>query len=77
MKIGARGQVTIPKRFRQRLGLTSATEVEFVEKRGELLLKKKVVDDSGKIRDRIRSCVGVLRGQPDKIDAFIEDIRGR
>ncbi len=77
MKIGARGQVTIPKPFRQRWGLTTATEVEFVEKHGQLILQKKVSNDSKKKRASIRSCVGVLQGRPENIDPFIEEIRGR
>lgn len=77
MKIGARGQVTIPKPLRQRFGLTVATEVEFMEKRGQLILQKKVSNDAVMLRASIRSCVGVLQGRPDNIDQFIEEIRGR
>lgn len=77
MKIGERGQVTIPKPFRERLGLTTATEVEFVEKHGELILQKKVSNNSKTKRESIKSCVGVLQGQPENIDQFIEEIRGR
>ena len=77
MKIGARGQVTIPKPFRQRWGLTTATEVEFVEKNGELILQKKVSNDTEMLRASIKSCVGVLQGRPANIDQFIEEIRGR
>ncbi len=40
MKIGERGQVTIPLNFRKRFGLNPATEVEFVTIRGQLVLKK-------------------------------------
>ena len=77
MKIGARGQVTIPKPFRQRWGLTAATEVEFVEKNGQLILQKKVSNDAVRLRANIRSCIGVLQGRPENVDQFIEEIRGR
>lgn len=77
MKIGDRGQVTIPKPFRQRWGLTTATEVEFVEKNGELILQKKVSNDARMLRADIKSCVGVLQGRPENIDKFSEEIRGR
>lgn len=40
MKIGERGQVTIPQKFRRRFGLKQQTEVEFVEERGRLILQK-------------------------------------
>ena len=77
MKIGERGQVTIPKALRERLGLTTNTEVEFVEKHGELILHKRVSDNSRKRRASIKSCIGVLNGQPENVDQFIEEIRGR
>ena len=77
MKIGERGQVTIPKPFRERMGLTKSAEVEFVEKNGELILQKKISGDARKRRTDIVSCVGVLKGQPENIDQFIEEIRGR
>ena len=77
MKIGARGQVTIPKPLRERFGLTAATEVEFLEKNGELVLQKKVFNDSNEIKADIMYCVGILQGRPANIDQFIEEIRGR
>ncbi len=77
MKIGARGQVTIPKPLRQRFGMTASTEVEFVEKNGELILQRKVAYDPAMLGACIRSCVGVLQGRPENIDQFIEEIRGR
>lgn len=77
MKIGERGQVTIPKPLREKLGLTTATEVEFVEKHGELILQKKVTNSSRKKRARIQGCIGILEGQPENVDDFIEEIRGR
>ncbi len=41
MKIGERGQVTIPKHIREKYGLLPNTEVEFVpEKTGVLIVKK-------------------------------------
>ena len=40
MKIGERGQVTIPKEFRQHFGLNPATEIEFSVQSNMLVLKK-------------------------------------
>jgi AbrB family looped-hinge helix DNA binding protein len=40
MKIGKRGQITIPEKFRERFGLHSSIEVEFVEEQGRLILRK-------------------------------------
>ena len=41
MKIGDRGQVTIPKTIREKYGLLPQVEVEFVEGEGGLLIRKK------------------------------------
>lgn len=41
MKVGERGQVTIPQPLRERFGFQHGTEVDFVEKDGALLLVKK------------------------------------
>ena len=40
MKIGGRGQVTIPKEIREQFGLTPETEVEFRVAGGSIILKK-------------------------------------
>jgi antitoxin PrlF len=39
MKISSKGQVTIPKRFRESLGLRSGTEVRFAEDGGDLVIQ--------------------------------------
>ncbi|MGB7685637.1 MAG: AbrB/MazE/SpoVT family DNA-binding domain-containing protein [Solirubrobacterales bacterium] len=40
MKITDKGQVTIPKEIRDRLGLLPGTEVEFIEQHGEARVRK-------------------------------------
>jgi AbrB family looped-hinge helix DNA binding protein len=40
MRIGERGQVTIPKAIRDRFGLHAKTEVEFSLEAGAIVLKK-------------------------------------
>ena len=40
MRISERGQVTIPQALRERHGLLPDTRVEFVERDGELVLRK-------------------------------------
>ena len=77
MKIGERGQVTIPKDLREKFSLMPATEVDFVIERGELVIRKKLPVVETTRQARIESCVGVLDGQPEDVDTFIEDIRGR
>lgn len=50
MKISERGQVTIPQALRERYGLFPDTEVEFVERDGELVLVKNPKARSKRIR---------------------------
>ena len=40
MKISERGQITIPKRLRDRFGMNQNVEVEIVEASGGLLIRK-------------------------------------
>ena len=53
MRVTRKGQVTVPKDLRERLGITSETEVEFREERGKLVLLKK----------NTRSAIAKLRGK--------------
>jgi AbrB family looped-hinge helix DNA binding protein len=39
MHVTAEGEVTIPEPIRRRLGITAATEVEFVEEDGKVVLR--------------------------------------
>jgi len=41
MRVTERGQVTIPQRLRRRLGIDAHTDVEFIERDGELVLVKR------------------------------------
>ena len=76
MKIGERGQVTIPKEIRERFGLKPATQVEFRVVKDSLVLEKKPT----KMRlDKWRGRCGksFARLGYKSVDEFIEDIRGR
>ena len=57
--VAERGQVTIPKRFRDRLGIGPSTVVDFEEKRGHLVLTKVVeVDPVSQVIGCVRSRLG-------------------
>ena len=76
MRVGERGQVTIPKSIRDRFGIAPETDVEFRVVRGEIVLKKTPKKLSlskwrGKCGQSF-SKSGYL-----SVDEFIEDIRGR
>jgi AbrB family looped-hinge helix DNA binding protein len=76
MKIGERGQVTIPKEIRDRFDLGPETDVEFDVVRGSIVLKKapKKLD--------LRNWKGRSKANFEElgytsVDQFIEDVRGR
>jgi len=76
MKIGERGQVTIPKKFRDRFGLNAMTEIEFSVQSDVLVLKK-----AGKPLN-LRRWKGKCKGSLEKLgyhttDEYIKDVRGR
>jgi len=41
MRVTTKGQVTIPQNIREKLGITPATEVDFVEEKGRVYLVKR------------------------------------
>lgn len=56
MKVTSKGQVTIPLEIREKLQITPSSEVEFIEEKGRVYLRKK----SGRqINQKLRSLVGV------------------
>lgn len=74
MRLGERGQVTIPKTLREKFGLEPHDEVTFVESRGELILRKA---RPAAVESGIRKWVGRLGGMAESVDEFIDDIRGQ
>ena len=76
MRIGERGQVTIPKNIREQFGLSPETEVEFRVVDGSIILKKapkklKLEKWKGRCSDSF------IKLGYSSVDKFIEDIRGR
>jgi len=75
MKIGERGQVTIPKDIRDEFGLGPETEVEFVVVKGAIQLKK------ASSTLNLRKWKGYSKKSFEKlgyksVDKFIDDVRG-
>jgi len=76
MKIGERGQVTIPKGIRDRFGLKPRAEVEFHAAKGYIVLKKKAKKlKLAKWRGRCKP--NLARLGYESVDEFIEKVRGR
>ena len=76
MKVGERGQVTIPKEIRDRFGIGPDSEVEFQVVESSIVLKKKPKRlNLKKWKGRAKKSFAELGYS--SVDRFIEDIRGR
>lgn len=71
MKIMERGQITIPKKFRDQYGITPETEVDFLPREDGLLLVKVNTKKSP-----FREVFGILK-KPSSTDRYLDEIRGR
>lgn len=67
--VSEKGQVTIPKRLRDRLGLRPGTVVDFEESGGRLVGRRLVPVD------HLDELVGILV-LPDDVDGFVRETRG-
>ena len=76
MKIGERGQVTIPKDIRERFGLGPETDVEFQVVHGVIVLKKAPKKlNFRKWRASVKKSFAELGYS--SADEFLDDVRGR
>jgi AbrB family looped-hinge helix DNA binding protein len=71
MKISERGQITIPKTFRNRFGFNINVEVEFVPTDEGLLIQKRT-----RKKHPVDSVLGILN-RPASTDQYLEEVRGR
>jgi antitoxin PrlF len=68
--VAERGQVTVPKRLRERLGVGPHTVLDFREENGRLVAEK--VEP----RDPVGAVLGCLKlGRP--VDRFVAEMRGK
>jgi AbrB family looped-hinge helix DNA binding protein len=71
-KLTSKGQVTIPKEVRDKLGLSRGEELQFYEDKGVFYLKK------GLKKSPFDKWLGHLKKhRGGKTDALIEELRGR
>ena len=76
MKIGERGQVTIPKDIREQFGLGPQADVEFRVVHGSIVLKKASKKlNLRKWKGRCRESFAELGYS--SVDKFIDDVRSR
>lgn len=71
MKIMERGQITIPKKFREMYGIKKDTELDFLPLKEGLLIVKK-----NREHTPCKEVFGILK-KNEMTDKYIEDIRGR
>ena len=76
MKVGERGQVTIPRDIRLKFGIDASTPVEFKVVDGLIVLKKAPAKLG--IRKWRGKCAGSLSKLGySSVDKFMDDIRGK
>lgn len=76
MKVGERGQVTIPKDIREQFGLGHETEVEFCVL-GESIVLKKAPKKLNLAKWKGRCGDTFAKLGYSSVDKFIDDVRGR
>ena len=72
MRISERGQITIPKKLRDRYGMHHDVEVEVAPTEGGILIRKRTTAEHPV--DRI---VGILNVPGWSTDEYMAEIRGR
>jgi len=70
MRVTTKGQVTIPQHIREKLGITPATEVDFLEQKGRVYLVKKTGKTAASQRFRKLRGVGTVKMTTSEIMAL-------
>ena len=68
--VSEKGQVTIPKALRMRLGIKPGEVLDFVEEGGRLVATKSVAVDL------VEAVSGILGNEGQNTDEFIDSVRG-
>lgn len=68
-RVSEKGQITVPKQMRERLGIRPGDELDVVDDGGKVVLSKAVDDDP------VAAVYGILGTNLDT-DAIIEEMRG-
>ena len=74
MRISERGQITIPKQFRDRFGMNKDVEVEITPTEDGLLIQKRSAAQHPV--ERVSGILDSIDGNFD-VDQYMEEIRGR
>ena len=57
MRVTTKGQVTIPREIREKLGITPSVEIDFIEEKGKVYLVKS--NRQGKKTDKFKRLRGI------------------
>jgi len=69
-KVTSKGQITVPKAVRERLGIEPGDAIEFVDADGQVMLRR---HDEGSRFARYRGVLRQLRGQEP--DTLLDELR--
>jgi AbrB family looped-hinge helix DNA binding protein len=69
-KVSEKGQITVPKSLRDRLGIRPGDELDVIDDGGRLVLSRAMPDDP------VAAVYGILDAAGRSTDEFIEELRG-
>jgi len=71
-RVTSKGQVTLPKEIREKLGIEAGAKIRFEEKDGEIFIKKEVK------RSPFTKWMGYFKEKKgESPDEIVEELRGR
>ena len=75
MRVTIKGQVTIPQDIREKLGITPATEIDFVEENGRYFIVKKKGDTIQNRRFKNLRGISKVNMTTDEIMALTREVK--
>lgn len=70
-RLTSKGQITIPKIVRNKLGIATGEELIFEEKNGAFYFKKSIKESP------FDKWTGYLKGDKKRTDTIVEELRGK
>lgn len=70
MRVTTKGQVTIPQEIREKLGITPAVEVDFLEEKGRIYLVKRAGNPTKPYKFRKLRGIATVKMTTDEIMAL-------
>lgn len=70
MRVTTKGQVTIPQEIREKLGISPATEIDFIEEKGRIYLVKRKGENIATKKFRKLRGIATVKMTTDEIMAL-------